>query len=95
MNVSIFREKKFKKEHEIFNCPPDEWAANNGATHTLFIQKDFHGCGTRPAKLLKTVCYVMNEDYTWDKWEGRVIMNWEGVKPQKLSDEQMKKWPEI
>jgi hypothetical protein len=98
MTAFIFREKEFGKDHEIYNCPPDAWAANKGATHSLFIGKrDFHGCGTRPAKLLKTVCYVMDEEdeNKWNKWEGKIRATWENVKPMELSSEQMKKWPAL
>jgi hypothetical protein len=101
LTAYIFREKEFKRDHEIYNCPPDKWAADNGATHTLFIGKrDFHGCGTRPAKLLKTVCYICNEEGddgkpVWVKWEGNIRATWENVKPSALSEEQMKKWPTL
>lgn len=98
MTAFIFREKEFGRDHEIYNLPPDQWAESKGATHSLFIGKrDFHGCGTRPAKLLKTVCYVMDEEdeNKWRKWEGRIVATWEKVKPMELSLEQMKKWPAL
>lgn len=97
MTAVVFKEKNFGLNHEIFCLPPDQWAKDFGATHTLFIgKKDFHGCGTRPAKLLKTVCYVMdeNEEGKWNKWEGKIQATWENTGPfDKLSPEQMKKWP--
>jgi hypothetical protein len=101
MSVSIFREKECNRDHEVYNCPPDKWAADNGATHTLYIGKrDLHCCGTRPAKLLKTVLYVgVDEDNNggikWEKWHGVVKMSWDNYKPYGLSEEQMKKWPAL
>jgi hypothetical protein len=88
-NLSIFLEKEYGRDHEVYDCAPDEWAFNNGATHTLYIgkKKDIGGCGTRPAKLLKTVLYVgVDENETggikWEKWHGRITMEWNNVKPQ-------------
>lgn len=99
MTAFIFREKEFKRDHEVFNMPPCEWSSNKGATHTLFIgPRDFHGCGTRPSKLLKTVLYVMDDEdeNKWSKWEGRIIAEWPDCKPfAKLSEEQMEKWPAL
>jgi len=98
MTAVIFREKEFGRDHEIYNCPPDEWAANKGATHSLFIGlRDFHGCGTRPAKLLKTVCYVMDEEdeNKWNKWNGTIRATWDNAKPSKLSPQQMRTWPAL
>jgi hypothetical protein len=83
MNMTIFKEKEYGLRHEVFNLPPDEWAAKYGATHTLFIPKEAHmfpGRGTRPAILKKTVLYVGIDEteeggIKWEKWSGK----WDGV----------------
>jgi hypothetical protein len=99
MTAVVFKEKNFGLTHEVFCLPPDQWAKNMGATHTLFIgTKDFAGCGTRPAKLLKTVLYVMDSEIEgqWNKWEGKIQATWNNVAPFcKLSPKQMEKWPAL
>jgi len=88
MTCSIFREQEHKKEHEVYNLPPCEWAANYGATHTLYIgkKKDINGSGTRPAKLLKTVLYVGVDELEgggikWEKWLGVIKVEWVNCGP--------------
>ena len=80
MTCTIFQEKDFKKSHEFYSRPPNEWAAERGATHTLWLGE---GCvkGTRPAKLKATVAYVgvdENEDGSikWEKWLGKTLVVW-------------------
>ena len=71
------REKEYGKSHDVYEGAPDEWAAERGATHTLYcgeVEGPYgnHGRGTRPAKLLKTVMYVgvdeVDGDIVWQKW---------------------------
>lgn len=69
---TVVREKEFKKYHTFFDGPPNDWAADRGATHTLYCG-DGPGQGTRPAKLSKTVAYVANDEddegkLVWSKW---------------------------
>ena len=49
----------------------NDWSEKHGATHTIFLIDD----NTRPAKVLKTVAYVMiDEDASgpvWEKWQIR------------------------
>lgn len=72
-SYTIVREEDYKHDHQIFDGPPDEWAASHGATHTLWCGPG-PGKGTRPAKLLKTVLYVGVDEsdsvgIIWEKWD--------------------------
>jgi len=69
---TIVTEQEFKHRHSVFEGAPDEWAENQGATHTLFCGTGI-GEGTRPARLLKTRLFVgVDEDergnIVWEKW---------------------------
>ena len=70
-------EREYKKEHTVFQGAPCDWAAERGATHTLYCGETegpfgTAGRGTRPAKLLKTVLYVgvdeADDAIVWEKW---------------------------
>lgn len=80
MTCTIFRENSYKKSHEFYDRAPDQWAADHGATHTLWCGEQL-GAGTRPAKLKATVAYVgvdENEDGSikWEKWNGKILVVW-------------------
>lgn len=98
MKIFIFKAKN-GIYHDVYECPPDKWAEEHGATHTLYIgPKDFAGGGTRPAKLLKTVLYIgvdedENSGIKWEKIEGIVRSSAENSTPYPPpSREQIAKW---
>ena len=66
--IGSFVEKTYEKVFEYKFGVDDSWAARQGATHSIFV-KD----GIRPAKIKKTVAYIMiDEDENgavWEKWE--------------------------
>jgi len=76
-SYTIIKERELKHRHLVFDGPPDDWAKERGATHTLFCGNGI-GKGTRPAKLLKTVMYVgtdeSNNEIVWEKWDVREYM---------------------
>lgn len=79
--MTSFKESSFGKSHDVFDGAPSEWAAERGATHTLWCGKG-PGRGTRPAKLLKTRLHVgIDEspegDIVWSIWQGRQQFRWE------------------
>lgn len=77
-NYTSFKEKSFGVTFEVWEGAPCAWSEALGATHTLYCGEG-HGRGTRPARLLKTVCYVgldeaLAEDgekyiIVWEKWD--------------------------
>ena len=80
MTCHLFRLHENKKVHEFYDCAPDQWSLDRGATHTLWLGEGL-GKGTRPAKLKATVAYVgldENEDGSikWEKWLGKTMVIW-------------------
>ena len=75
-----FREKEYKKTHEIYALPPSQWAAERGATHSLWLGEGHHR-GTRPVILKKTRVLVGVDEtpeggIEWQTWEGRFQGEW-------------------
>lgn len=76
-----FKEATYGKSHDVFDGAPDQWAADRGATHTLWCGKG-PGRGTRPAKLLKTRLHVGTDEVddgsiVWEVWTGKQTLRWE------------------
>jgi hypothetical protein len=72
-----FRESEYKKTHEIYALPPSQWAAERGATHSLWCG-DGHGRGTRPVIIKKTRILVGIDEtigggIEWQTWTGRFL----------------------
>ena len=70
-----FQEKEYKGYFEYSNDASilTEWDRAHDATHRIFVGK--HGEETRPAKVLKTVAYIMYDENRWEKWNIKQI--WE------------------
>ena len=70
--VTQVAEKTRGKRFTVWSAAPCNWSRDRGATHTLIVEDDYAGGGTRPAKLLKTVMYVgvdeIDNDILWEKW---------------------------
>jgi len=66
------RERLYGRIHDIYDGAPNEWAAERGATHTLWTGIGL-GRGSRPAILKNTVlCVAIDESddqITWGKWD--------------------------
>ena len=71
--AGVFQEVTYGNWFEFTNDPLDhsQWAKEQGATHCLITGKHPHDCGKRPAKILKTVAYVMVDEGIWKKWSVR------------------------
>ena len=76
-----FREAEHKKTHEICALPPSKWAAERGATHSLWVgEKPFRG--TRPVILKKTRILVAVDEtigggIEWQTWTGKFLSKWD------------------
>jgi hypothetical protein len=76
-----FREKEYKKTHYLYALPPSQWAAERGATHSLWLGEGL-GRGTRPVILKKTRILVGVDEtiggggIEWETWEGRFQGEW-------------------
>lgn len=55
-----------KAVFEYVNGAPNKWAADHGATHTIFVLD-----GTRPAVVMKTRVKVMVDEDIWETWPVR------------------------
>jgi len=69
--AGTFIEVSARHQHEYAIGAPTEWAAERGATHTLYTID-----GPRPARVKRTVAYIgVDEtpegDIAWERWEIR------------------------
>ena len=71
-NNNLVTEATYGKGFQVWSAAPCAWSRDRGATHTLLVENDHAGGGTRPARLLKTVMYVgideVDNDIVWEKW---------------------------
>ena len=79
-SVVQFRETEYKKTHVIYALPPSQWAAERGATHSLWLGEGHHR-GTRPVILKKTRILVGVDEtigggIEWQTWTGRFLSEW-------------------
>ena len=77
----LFRESEYKKTHEIYSIPPSQWAAERGATHSLWCGEG-HGRGTRPVIVKKTRILVgvdetLDGGIEWQTWTGKFQSKWD------------------
>lgn len=66
-----FREKEYGRSFGYSDTPPNEWAAERGATHNVHVADP--NCPDRPARVLKTVAYIgvdenADGNIVWEKW---------------------------
>jgi len=77
----MFREKEFGNYFEFSDDPNifTDWDRKHGMTHRIFVGQ---GAETRPARILKTVAYVMIDEDVCEKWnimKTYIISNCDGI----------------
>ena len=74
--AATVKEREFGKTHDVYQGAPTLWAAERGATHTVWCGIG-PGRGVRPAILKKTVLLVgideVDDKIIWEKWNIKTI----------------------
>jgi hypothetical protein len=75
---TLINEHQYDRMHKVYTGAPSEWAAERGATHTLWLGNGIRR-GSRPAILKKTVLWVgrdeLDDQIVWEKWDIKTIQS--------------------